>query len=86
MSVKSPINEFKVIGKQSTDDMLKWVLSGSTLPHMVRSGLKQSCIKKKERKKFHLSFHDSSVFQLIHRLWKHASTLCCVALDKLFIL
>lgn len=87
VSVKSPINEFKVIGKQSTDDMLKWVLSGSTLsPYGQEWSQAKLYKKKKERKKFHSSFHDSSVFQLIHRLWKHASTLCCVALDKLFIL
>ena len=57
VSVKSPINEFKVIGKQSTDDMLKWVLSGSTLSPYGQEWSKAKLYKKKRRKERNFILH-----------------------------
>ena len=79
MSVKSPINEFKVIENSPQMTCYRRCLLVPLSPHIVlevKSGLRQSCVTNKD-KELNPSFYAFSLLKLIHRkkLWKDSSIL-----------
>lgn len=97
MSVKSPINEFKVKGNSPPMTHERRCLLILLPPHMVlevRSGLRQSCIINKGKKlklysrlsHYLNSFRQRGFGKILLFLLKILLFCSCVSLDKLFIL